>query len=130
MNLGAAGRLTLKAVVSLLLGGVFYAAWLAAFLLLDRLENDQVERTLLILAPVVTAAGFAAGVCLVEKVGRMPRTGFLMSWVWALLGCAVGALAVYFYGPMLIVFTMLCGGTVAVVYRELTGSRSRRRHSL
>ncbi len=120
----------MKAAVSLLLGAVYYAAWLAAFLFLNRLENAQLERALFILAPVVTAAGFATGVTLVEKLGGMPRTGFFLSWVWALMGCAVGALAVYFYGPMLIVFTMLAGGTLAVVYRDITRGRSRRRHSI
>jgi hypothetical protein len=120
----------MKALVSLLLGGVFYSAWLAAFLWATHLENAPLERALFVLAPVVTAAGFATGVTLVDKLAGTSPTGFFLSWVWALAGCAIGALAVYFYGPMLIVFTMLVGGTLAVVLREITGARSRRRHSL
>jgi len=129
VNPNAIVRLLMKAAVALLLGSVFYAAWLALFLWLGRLENRQMERALFILAPVVTAAGFATGVTLVERPGGLSRTGFFMSWVWALMGCAAGALSVYFYGPMLIVFTMLSGGTLAVVYRDITLARSRRRHS-
>jgi hypothetical protein len=119
----------MKALVSLLLGGVFYSAWLAAFLWSKHLENPQLERGLFVLAPVVTAAGFATGVALVDKLAGTSPTGFFLSWVWALMGCSIGALVVYFYGPMLIVFTMLVGGTLAVVLREITGTRSRRRHS-
>ena len=128
MNPNAAITLLMKAAISLLLGAVFYAAWLAVFLWLTRLENSQLERALFILAPMVTAAGFATGVTLVERLGGVSPTGFFLSWVWALLGCAVGALSIYFLGPMLIVFTMLVGGTIAVVYRDITRARSRRRH--
>jgi len=123
-------RVALKAAVSLLFGGVFYAVWLAVFLAWGRQENAQLERGLFVLAPVVTAAGFATGMTLVERLSGSPRTGFFLSWVWALLGCVLGAVVVYWYGPMLIVFTMLAGGTIAIVYRDVTRPRSRRRHSL
>jgi hypothetical protein len=119
----------MKASVSLLLGAAFYAAWLAAFLWSNQLENAKLDRALFVLAPVVTSAGFATGVALVDKMAGGTPTGFFLSWVWALMGCSIGALAVYFYGTMLIVFTMLIGGTLAVVAREITGARSRRRHS-
>jgi hypothetical protein len=122
-------RVILKALISLLSGGVFYASWLAVYLLAVRLDIAALERGLFILAPVVTAAGFASGTMLVERLRGEEKTGFVLSWVWALLGCAVGALAVYWYGPMLIVFTMLAGGTLAVAYRDITKARSRRRHS-
>ena len=123
-------RISVKTAVSLLLAGVFYAAWLAVFLAAARLEQAQLERAMFILAPVVTAAGFATGTALVERVRNETRTGFFLSWVWALSGCVVGAIVVYWYGPMLIVFTMLVGGTIAVAYRDFTRTRSRRRHSL
>ena len=45
---------------------------------------------------------------------QAPRT-----LIWPLVGCAVGALAVYWYGPMLIVFGMFVSGTCGVVLREL-----------
>jgi hypothetical protein len=121
--------IVVKAAASLLLGGAFYAAWLSVFLATGGWQNAQLERALFVLAPVVTAAGFATGMTLVERFWGSPRTGFFLSWVWALLGCVVGALVVYWYGPMLIVFTMLAGGTIAVVYRDITRARSRRRHS-
>jgi hypothetical protein len=122
-------RIILKTSVALVVAGVFYAAWLAVFLAAARLEHDRLERALFMLAPVITAAGFAAGTALVERVRNESRTGFFLSWVWALLGCVIGAISVYWYGPMLIVFTMLAGGTIAVAYRDYTRTRSRRRHS-
>jgi hypothetical protein len=33
---------------------------------------------------------------------------------WPLIACVVGAVAVYWYGPMLIVFSMLSVGTISV----------------
>jgi hypothetical protein len=122
-------RISVKTAVSLLAAGMFYAAWLAVYLVILRLEHGQLERALFILAPVVTAAGFATGTALVERVRNESRTGFFLSWVWSLSGCAIGAIAVYWYGPMLIVFTMLAGGTIAVAYRDFSRTRSRRRHS-
>jgi len=112
-----------KPTVSLVLGGVFYAGWLAAFLAAVRSENSAAKGALFFAAPVVTAAGFAVGVSLFERLTNSVRGGFARTMAWALVGCAAGAAAVFWYGPMLIVFTMLAGGTAAVLVREITLTR-------
>jgi hypothetical protein len=105
----------LKTTVSLLLGGVCYSVWLGVFLLAVKSENSVAQGALFFLAPLVTAAGFAAGIAVFERRGGfdLPRT-----MTWPLIGCVVGSVSVYWYGPMLIVFTMLAGGTLGVIIRE------------
>lgn len=94
--------------------GVFYVAWLAAFLLLGRLEVAVIEAALWLLAPVATAAGFATGVVVAERGSKFSRV-----LRWPLVGCVIGTGAVYWFGPMLIVFGMFAAGTASVVLREL-----------
>ena len=49
----------------------------------------------------------------------LPLTpGFSRILVWPLIGCAVGAGIVYWFGPMLIVFGMFVAGTASVALRE------------
>ena len=75
-------------------------------------------------APLVTAAGFAAGLWIVERLLGAARTRFSRIFAWPLVGCALGAAAVFWFGPMLIVFGMFLAGTVSVVLREsLAGKR-------
>ena len=70
-------------------------------------------------APVVTAAGFAAGAALGERLTRVREARFWRILPWPLVGCAVGAGAVYWFGPMLIVFGMFAAGTASVLVREV-----------
>jgi len=105
---------------SLLGGGVLYFLWMAAFLLTARLDSPAAETVLWLLAPVVTAVGFAAGVATSERLDGT-RTGFLRILTWPLVGCALGAGVVYWFGPMLIVFGMLAAGTASVTLREVLG---------
>ena len=102
---------------SLLCAGVFYFAWLAAFLLTARLDSSVVETTLWLLAPMTTAAGFATGIMILERLTKSSRTRFSRLLAWPLLGCAIGAGIVYEFGPMLIVFGMLVAGTASVALR-------------
>jgi len=44
---------------------------------------------------------------------------FFRIFVWPLFGCALGAIAVYWYGPMLIVFSMLAAEAASIVLREV-----------
>jgi hypothetical protein len=118
-------RLLLDAAVgaggALLGGGLCYAAWLALFLLGRRLDSSPVELVLWFAAPLATGLGCAAGAWAAARLrhGVLPVTKLLP---WTIAGCVVGALAVYWYGPMLIAFTMLAGGAAAVAARELTAS--------
>lgn len=108
----------LKILVSLLFGGLFYFLWLAAFLLPTRDgRNDDVF--LWILAPLVTGFGFAVGIYLFERILQRERCGFFRIYIWPLVGCVLGAVIVYWFGPMLIVFSMLVLGMISVALREI-----------
>jgi hypothetical protein len=113
----------LKTTVSLLLGGVCYSVWLAVFLLAVKSEHSVAQGALFFLAPLVTAAGFAAGIAVVERRGGFDLPGM---FGWPLIGCVIGSVSVYLYGPMLIVFTMLAGGTLGVIIREFIFFRKTR----
>jgi hypothetical protein len=45
---------------------------------------------------------------------------FIHIYRWPLVGCAIGAGVVYWFGPMLVVFGMLAAGTASVVLREVS----------
>jgi hypothetical protein len=104
----------IRVALALAGAGVFYVGWLVAFLLLGKLEVAVIEAALWLLAPVVTAAGFATGIVVAERESR-----FSSVLAWPLVGCVIGAGAVYWFGPMLIVFGMFVAGTVSVVLREV-----------
>jgi hypothetical protein len=121
----------IRVVGGLLGGGILYSLWLALYLGVGR-GRGLIEAVLWLLAPIVTAIGFAGGVVLAARwmtrrpagpadqgtrAGRMATT-FWRVLPWPLVGCAIGALAIYWYGPMLIVFTMFMGGVLALTVRE------------
>ena len=109
----------LRLVSSLLGAGLFYLAWMAAFLVATRSGSVAAETVLWLLAPVITAAGFAVGITVAERLAKNERTSFIRIYVWPLVGCAIGAGVVYPFGPMLIVFGMFAVGTVSVAVREV-----------
>lgn len=91
---------------------------MAAFILATKLDRPGVEAVLWLLAPVITAAGFAVGIAIIEHFTITANNGFFRIFIWPLIGCALGAIMVYWFGPMLIVFGMFAAGTVSVAIRE------------
>jgi len=69
-------------------------------------------------ASVATAMGFATGVFIHEHAAGTRKATFASVLIWPLLGCSIGALVIYWRGPMLIVFAMFAFGTVSVILRE------------
>jgi hypothetical protein len=108
-----------RSACSLLCAGLVYAAWLALFLLIISRASPFVEAILRLLTLVTTAAGFALGITLFERLAAHSRTAFFRILIWPLVGCAVGAGVVYWFGPMLIVFGMFAAGTVSIALREV-----------
>lgn len=108
-----------KVTLSLLCAGTAYFIWLAAFLQATKFDVSLVKAILWLLAPVATAAGYASGIAMFEHLSGMNKTRFLRIFTWPLIGCAVGAGAVYWFGPMLIVFGMFVAGTASVALREV-----------
>lgn len=112
-------NLCLKCLTSLLGGGILYAFWLSLFLTLSKLWQPWMEDILWFSAPVLTAGGFALGAFIFDRVSGREANAFLSNYKWSLIGCILGALAVIWFGPMLIVFAMLAAGTVSVALREI-----------
>ena len=118
MSLGHLWGMLVRIAFSVLGAGVFYFAWMTVFLLTVDLDSRVVETVLWLMAPVTTAAGFAVGIVVLERVTEKNGPGFSRILVWPLIGCAVGAGIVYWFGPMLIVFGMFVAGTASVALRE------------
>lgn len=119
MNLKYLWRASIRIFLSALSAGIFYSAWMAAFLLAEKLDITLVDYLLWALAPVFTAAGFAAGILVLERITGTGNAKFLPIFIWPLVGCVIGAIAVYWFGPMLIVFGMFVCGSIAVAIREV-----------
>ena len=112
-------RIILITTSSLFGGGILYTIWLAAFLLLSKINGATYETLLWLLAPFFTALGFTSAVLLTNRLLNGVGTSFLSVYIWPLAGCMIGAVLVYWYGPMLIVFSMLAVGTLSVLLREI-----------
>ena len=111
-----------RILVSTIFGGFFYSIWLAVYLLLSP-EDGLLETILWLAAPVITAIGFALGIIVFDRFKKMPGIPFLKLLSWPLLGCFIGAAAVYWFGPMLIVFSMLVLGTLSMAAREVLSAK-------
>jgi hypothetical protein len=121
MDLRRFWKALVRITVSLLCAIVFYIVWMVAFLLTTSLDSPAAETVLWLLAPVITAAGFATGIAIRQRLARKKQPQFLRIFLWPLIGCAIGAAIVYPLGPMLIVFGMLAAGTASIALREVAG---------
>ncbi len=83
------------------------------------MRRTFVKALLRLSAPVTTAAGFALGIALFERLAGHSRTAFLRIFLWPLVGCAIGDGVVYWFGPMLIVFAIFAAGTASIAIREV-----------
>jgi hypothetical protein len=130
-NLRLISRVFIRVILSVVFAGIFYTGWMAvAITALKSGSNSIVLKTIIwFAAPVVTATGFATGVAIFELflVSR-DKSKFLNIFKWSLIGCAIGAGAVVWFGPMLIVFGMFLFGTVSVAIREVVKLRKDKRN--
>jgi len=129
MNLKNSCRLVVKVIVSLAFAGVFYTFWMAVAISVFKsgAHSSVLEAVLWLSAPAITAGGFAAGIAIFDRLSGARKPGFLNAFKWSFIGCAVGAAAVFPFGPMLIVFGIFGVGTAAVSLREaFTQNQSRR----
>lgn len=118
MKSGILGLALARVICSLLCAGILYSGWMAVFILVE--PDDPVLKAIIwLLAPIVTAAGFAVGVVIFDRLSKMGKTGLFRIFFWSMPGCAIGAGSVYWFGPMLIVFGMFVAGTLSVTLREL-----------
>ena len=82
-------------------------------------EEIEVQRVVKGQARLILAHAFAAGVAVLGFLTKNSNSKFLATFQWTLIGCTVGALAIVWFGPMLIVFGMFAAGTASVVLKEV-----------
>jgi hypothetical protein len=111
--------LIIRITLSLVCGGITYFVWMGLFILMADSVGSLVKGIFWFAAPVITATGFATGIFAHERATGVRYATFPSVFAWPLLGCAIGALGIYWQGPMLIVFGMFVLGTASVVLREL-----------
>ena len=112
-------RKPLRVACSVLCGGVTYFVWMATFLFVKDTGGQAVRVLLWLAAPAATALGFAVGAALHERLTEGRRDSFPRVYLWSFVGCSVGAVVVFPFGPMLIVFGMFLMGTASMILREL-----------
>jgi hypothetical protein len=112
-----------RVAISIVTGALFYLAWMAAFIVLPTEASSLLRGLLWAAAPVVTALGFLTGSVLFSRFRRLPRLTLGRLCLFPLIGCVLGASAVFPFGPMLIVFGMCLGGSLSMVLHELVWLR-------
>jgi len=109
----------IRVAISVVFAGLFYTGWLAVFLVAFKDSGVPVKAVLWVIAPVITAAGFAVGMMVARRLTNARQEGFIRMFIWPLAGCVLGAVSVVWIGPMLIVFGMFLVGTGSVALREI-----------
>ena len=122
MNLRPLCGVFVRVILSVVFAGIFYIGWLAVAILALKSENagTVLKAIIWLTAPLITAFGFATGVLIFELFpGTGEKSKFLNIFKWSLIGCAIGAGSVVWFGPMLIVFGMFLIGTASIALREI-----------
>ena len=101
---------------------------MAAFLLLKDISGPIVKGFFWLMVPIATALGFALGAIVGDRITRGKRESFRGTLLWPLAGCVLGAIAIYWRGPMLIVFGMFGLGTVSIILREWVIRKTKNKH--
>jgi amino acid transporter len=118
--------LFVRIVISVIFAGIFYAGWMAVAIPVLKSGPLFAKTFCWLLAPVMTGAGFAAGVAIFELLPGTRKSDLRDIVLWPLAGCAIGAVVVFFFGPMLIVFAMFGFGTAAVLTKEIVSMKKRK----
>ena len=108
-----------RVALALLMAGIFYVVWMSVFIVVSGSAHFILKAFLWLIAPVITGLGFATGIWICERRDPENPCSFLQIVVWPWIGCAIGAGAVFWFGPMLIVFGMFVVGTAGIVLREI-----------
>jgi hypothetical protein len=95
MSLGRLWRTAVRVVAAVLGAGILYFLWMAVFLLTHARWGSAWGTVWFLLAPAVTASGFALGHLGGAQVARGPPFTFKRRFLVPLVGCAIGAAAVY-----------------------------------
>ena len=119
MNLKCFFGLFVRIIISVISAGIFYAGWLAVAIPVLKSGPLFAKALCWLLAPVVTAAGFASGIVIFELLPGTRKSKPRDIVLWPLAGCTIGAAVVFFFGPMLIVFAMFALGAAGILTKEI-----------
>jgi hypothetical protein len=107
-------------VLGSLLGGVIlFAVWLIAVLAVMPRPPVPPSFAVTLIAPVVTAVGFALGLRVAERLTQRRRAGIRGAFLWPLAGCIAGTLMMFPFGGMLAGFGLFGLGTATLLIREV-----------
>ncbi len=119
-------QVIVKTAVAILCAGLFHVFYLAVFLVTFRSCGPILRGLILMAAPVFNATGFTVGIWFCERHDNRRR--FVHILPWPLIACSLGAAAICWRGPMLIVFGMFAAGTASVILREVVAAQSKGGH--
>ena len=117
-----------RAVLSVLLAGVFYIGWMAVAIptIKSGVGGLAVKAMLWILAPIVTGFGFALGPKTFDLLSTATgNNSFLKTYKWSLISCEIGGGVVCIFGPMQIVFGMFVAGMLSTILQEVIRVRKK-----
>lgn len=120
MTLKQVTKSLISVATSLMFAGLFYSVWLAAFLLTVQANSILVEGIGWLTMPVATALGFTTGFVLFKRMVDKEFKGFFCFFLWFWGWCVLGAVIVYWIGPMVVVFNMFLFGIVGTVVKEVS----------
>ena len=119
MNLKCFFGLLVRVTVSVIFAGAFYTGWMAVAIPVFKSGPLFAKALCWLSAPVVTAAGFACGIVIFKLLPGARKSRRRDIVLWPLVGCAIGAGVVFYFGPMLIVFAMFGLGTASILTKEI-----------
>ena len=126
MNLKCIFGLFVRIIISAIFAGIFYTGWLALAIPILKSGSLFAKALCWLSAPVVTAAGFATGIVIFELLPGTRKSKFHDITLWPLAGCVIGAAVVFFFGPMLIVFSMFGLGTTSILTKEIVSIKKQK----
>jgi hypothetical protein len=111
--------LFVRIIISVIFAGIFYTGWMAIAIPVLKSGPLFAKALCWLLAPVVTASGFASGIAIFELLPGTRKSKPRDIILWPLASCIIGAAVVFFFGPMLIVFAMFALGTAGILIKEI-----------
>jgi hypothetical protein len=115
-------RCAIRLAIAAVLGGMLHVVWVTLVILGGSLGASGIVRGALWLAgPIMTAAGYAAGLAIRVRGAPTVERRFSHVFVVVLIGCAVGAIVGRPIGPMFFGLGVLAAGgltALALVIRD------------
>lgn len=124
--MGATGRSVVRLAIALVLGGALHAAWVVLFILGASLGASGIAKDALWLAaPIMTAAGYAAGLTIRVRGAPTVERRFLQLFMIVLAACAAGAIVGRPIGPMFAGLGVLAAGALSTLALAIRTARTR-----